>query len=211
MLGLIMLALLTMQAQGPRDLQVAEGVKPKIIVVDKGTIIPIELINKLSTKNIKEGDRVYARTSVPVTVGNTIVIPVGTNIQGKIKDAVRAGRVKGKASLTLSFEMMILPSGLTMPIYGSLGGSDEGHREGEATIKGDSTKGKDAGDIAKAGATGGIIGAVVNGGNRKKGGAIGGGLSAGVALAGVLLSRGADLELPKGTSLEVILDQPLEF
>jgi type IV secretion system protein VirB10 len=106
---------------------------------------------------------------------------------------------------------MILPSGVTMEIFGSLGGSDEGHRVGEATVQGDSTKGKDAGDIAKAGATGGILGGVINGSNRAKGAAIGGGVSAGVALAGVLLGRGADLELPKGTSLEVILDEPLEF
>ena len=208
MRGLILLVLLTMQSPGPRDLQVAEGVKPKIIIVEKGTVIPVELINKLSTKNIKEGDNVYARTSVPITVGNTIVIPVGTNVQGKIKDATRAGRVKGKASLTLSFQRMILPSGVTMDIFGSLGGSDEGHREGEATITGDSTKGKDAGDIAKAGGVGGVLGGVFGGG---KGAAIGGGASAGVALAGVLLGRGADLELPKGTSLEVVLDQPLEF
>jgi len=211
MSGLILLVLLAMQGQGPRDIQIADGVKPKILVVEKGTVIPVELLNKLSTKNIKEGDNVYARTSVPITVGNTIVIPVGTNVQGKIKDATRAGRVKGKASLTLAFQRMILPSGVTMDIFGTLGGSDEGHREGEATIKGDSSKGKDAGDVAKAGATGGVLGGIVNGGNRKKGAAIGGGVSAGVALAGVLLSRGADLELPKGTSLEVILDQPLEF
>jgi type IV secretion system protein VirB10 len=208
MRGLILLALLTMQSQGPRDLQIADGVKPKILVVDKGTVIPIELTNKISTKNIKEGDRIYARTYVPITVGNTIVIPVGTNVQGRIKDAQRPGKVKGKASLTLNFERMILPNGVTMEIYGLLGGSDEGHREGEATIKGDSTKGKDAGDVAKAGGVGGVLGGVFGGG---KGAAIGGGASAGVALAGVLLGRGADLELPKGTSLEVVLDQPLEF
>jgi hypothetical protein len=205
MLGLILLAL-TMQ--GPRDLQVKEGVVPNILVVPKGTVIPVELINSLSTKNIKEGDNVYARTTFPVTVGNTIVIPVGTNVRGKITAAERAGRVKGKASLALSFQTMILPSGVTMEIYGSLGSSDQGHREGETGIVGESTKGKDAGDIAKAGATGTIFGGLIKG---KKGAAIGGGANAGVALAGVLLSRGEDLTLPKGTSIEVVLDQPLEF
>ena len=93
-------------------------------------------------------------------MNNEIVIPVGTNVQGKIQAAERPGRVKGKASLTLSFQTMILPSGVTLPIFGSLGGSDEGYREGENTIKGESTKGKDAGDIAKAGAVGGVGGAV---------------------------------------------------
>jgi len=208
MYGLILALILTMQGQGPRNIQIPESVKPKIIVVEKGTVIPVELLNKLSTKDIKEGDRIFARTVIPISVKDTIVIPVGTNVQGRIREAVKPGRVKGRASLTLSFERMTLPNGVAMEIFGSLGGSDEGHREGEATIKGDSSKGKDVGSVATAGAIGGVIGGVLGGG---KGAVIGGGANAGVALAGVLLGRGPDLELPKGTTLEVILDQPLEF
>jgi hypothetical protein len=201
MFGLMLMALLL---QGPRDVQL-DSVAPKPLTkVAKGTVIPVELLNKLSTKNIKEGDNVYARTIFPITVNNQIVIPVGTNVQGKIKAAERPGKVKGKASLTLSFQVMILPSGLTLPIYGSLASSDTGYREGENTIKGESTKGKDAGDIAKAGAVGGIGGAIWGG---KKRAAIGGGLGAGVALASVLLTRGEDLELPRGTEIEVVLDE----
>ena len=206
MYGLVLLALLTMQ--GPRDLRVAEGVKPNLVTIAKGTVIPVELIKKLSTKNIKDGDHIYARTIVPVTVDNKIVIPVGSNVLGTIKDAQRAGRVKGRASLTLSFQTIILPSGVTLEIYGSLAGSDEGVREGEATIKSPGTKGKDAGDVARAGAGTGILGGLIRG---KKGAIVGGGVGAGVALAGVLLSRGDDLDLPRGTAIEVVLDQPLEF
>jgi type IV secretion system protein VirB10 len=204
MVGLIFMALLM---QGPRDIQVEGGPKPPI-VVPKGTVIPVELLNRLSTKTIKEGDNVYAKTIFPISIDNKIVIPEGTHVQGKIQAAERPGRVKGRASLTLSFQTMILPSGLKVPIYGSLGGSDTGEREGEATIKGESTKGKDAGDIAKAGAAGGILGGLIRG---RKGAVIGGGASAGVVLASVLLSRGEDLDLPKGTEIEVVLDENLEI
>jgi hypothetical protein len=206
MLALILMALLL---QGPRDVQLETATPQPPIIVPKGTVIPVELLNRLSTKNIKEGDNVYARTIFPITVNNKIVIPVGTNVQGKILQAARPGRIKGKASLTLSFQTMILPSGLTIPIYGALGGSDEGHREGENTIKGESTKGKDAGDIAKGGIGGGVVGGVIT--RDKKGVGIGGGIGAGVGLASVLLTRGEDLTLPKGTELEVVLEQPLEL
>src|SRR5262245_6977247 len=128
MLGLILMALLL---QGPRDVQVDTATLKPPVKVPKGTVIPVELLNRLSTKNIKEGDNVYAKTIFPITIDNQIVVPVGTNVQGKIQQAQRPGRVKGKASLTLSFQVMILPSGVTLPIYGSLGGSDEGHPEGE--------------------------------------------------------------------------------
>jgi type IV secretion system protein VirB10 len=206
MFALMLIALLL---QGPRDVQLyTADVKPPIVVA-KGTIIPVELLNRLSTKNLVGGENIYTRTIFPVTVNNEIVIPVGTNIQGKIQEVERPGRVKGKASLTLSFQTMILPSGVTVPIYGGLGGSDEGHREGENTVKGESTKGKDAGTIAKAGLGGGVVGAVVRGDRR--GAALGGGIGAGVGLATVLMTRGEDLTLPKGTALEVVLEENIEL
>jgi type IV secretion system protein VirB10 len=203
MRALLLLALLV---QGPRNLQVAPDVdlKPPLVVTT-GTAIPVELVNKLSTKNLKDGDSIYARTVYPITVNNQIVIPVGSSVHGKIKEVERPGKVKGKASLTLSCQTLVLPNGVTMPIYGSLGSSDSGNREGEATIKGDSSKGKDVGTAAKAGATGGILGSVFGGG---KGAAVGAG---GAALGSVLLTRGQDLTLDKGTVIEVVLDQPLEF
>ena len=206
MFPLILMAILL---QGPRDVQLytVEPQPPRI--VPKGTVIPVELLNRLSTKNLQEGDNVYAQTIFPITLNNQIVIPVGTHVQGKIQQVERPGKVKGKASLTLSFQTMILPSGMTIPIFGALGGADEGHREGENTIKGESSKGKDAGDIAKAGLGGGVVGAVVRGDRR--GAAIGGGIGAGVGLASVLLTRGEDLTLPKGTELEVVLERPLEL
>jgi type IV secretion system protein VirB10 len=205
MLAWLLLGLLF---QGPRDIQVApDRVVQPADVVPAGTVIPVSLLNRLSTKNIKEGDGIYARTIFPITANNRIVIPEGTNVRGKVVSTERPGRVKGKASLTISFQTMILPNGYTIPIYGSLGGSDTGHREGEATIEGESTKGRDAGDIAKAGAAGGIVGGIVRG---RRGAAIGGGVSAGVALAGVLLSRGEDLTLDRGTVIEIVLDEAIE-
>jgi type IV secretion system protein VirB10 len=44
-----------------------------------------------------------------------------------------------------------------------------------------------------------------------KGAGIGGGAGALAGLAIVLLSRGPDAVLPKGTSVEVVLDRPIEF
>jgi type IV secretion system protein VirB10 len=200
--------LLTLLIQGPRDLQVNSNapIRPAL-VVPAGTVIPVALNNRLSTKNIEEGDEVSARTVIPITVDNLIVIPKGTDVRGKIVQAARPGKVKGKASLTLSFQTMILSNGFKIPIFASLGGSDSGNRTGEATIEGESTKGRDAGGIAKAGATGGILGGILGG---AKGGAIGGGVSAGAALAGVLLTRGEDLTLERGTVIEIVLDAPIE-
>jgi type IV secretion system protein VirB10 len=204
MLGLILMALMM---QGPRNIQVEGGPKPPV-VVPKGTVIPVALTKQISTKTLKEGDNVYARTIFPISINNKIAIPVGTDVMGIVKQVDRPGRVKGRAAMALSFQTMILPGGIKLEIFGSLGGADTGNREGEATIKGDSSREKDAVQIAKGGAAGGVVGAIGGGG---KGAAIGGGIGAGVGLASVLLGRGEDLTLDKGTEIEIVLDEQLEI
>ena len=195
--------------QGPRDLTVPDEaqIKPPLVVAE-GTTIPVSLINELSTKNAEAGNGVYAQTIFPVTVNNEIVIPVGTYVRGRIVNAERPGRVSGRAELTINFHTIVLPSGLTLPIFGSLGGvGGVAERRGEATVSGDSSKGDDVGTVATTAGTGAVIGAIGGGG---KGVAIGAGAGAAAGIAQVLLTRGDDLTLPRGTTIEVVLDRPLE-
>src|SRR5437773_7567789 len=112
MLGTVIVALLLQG--GPRNLQLAEDavVKPPV-VVPAGTAIPIALVNRLSTKNAKDGDGIYARTVFPITVNNKIVIPEGSHVRGKITEVRKPGRVKGKAALVQSFQPLILAHGTT--------------------------------------------------------------------------------------------------
>ena len=206
---LMLLTLLGPMEQGPRALQVPDEsrIKPPLIVPE-GEVIPVSLINEISTKNAEAGNGIYAETIFPVTVDNEIVIPVGSYVRGRIVNATRPGRVSGKAELTINFHTIILPSGLTLPIFGSLGGlGGVAERNGEATVSGDSSKGEDAGTVAQTAGTGAVIGAIGGGG---KGIAIGAGAGAAAGIAQVLLGRGEDLTLPRGTTIEVVLDRPLE-
>jgi hypothetical protein len=210
MIGLILLALLT---QG-RTLSTPTDVKATAeSVVPKGTGIPISLVNRISTKNIQEGANIYATTVLPISDGKKIVIPVGTTVLGKVVTADRAGRVKGKAELTISFQSLVLPSGLKVPIYASLGTSDTGKRKGEASIEAE--PGKDGEDVAVAGAKGAAGGAVVGALSRRssvgKGVAVGGAAGLAGGLAEALIRRGDDLTLERGTIIEITLDDDLPF
>jgi type IV secretion system protein VirB10 len=201
---------LVLQDVGPRNLQVNEAAKVKApLSVPSGTTIPIALVNSISTKTAKDGDGVYARTTFPITINNQIVIPVGTSIKGRITAVQRPGRVKGKAELTISFQQIIFPNGNTLPLYATLGSVGEaGNRRGETTIESEGTKGQDAGTVAGTAANGAIIGGL---GDRSiKGAGIGGAAGAGVGAAIVLLTRGKDVVLHPGTTLEIVLDRPIE-
>lgn len=207
------LILVTLLAQGPTELRLDAPKTDAESAVPKGTGILVSLLNRLSTKNVQEGSGIYAKTVVAVSDGNKVVIPEGTMVYGKVVAAERAGRVKGKANLVLSFQSMTFASGVKVPIYASLGSSDTGIRKGEAKIEAE--PGKDGEDIAVAGARGGAAGAVVGVFSRsvgvRQGAAIGAGAGAAAGLAEALIRRGDDLTLERGTVIEIVLDQDLAF
>ena len=147
---------------------------------------------------------VYAETAFPFVVNDRVVVPSGTYIQGKIERAQRGGHVKGRAELLIHFTSMIYPSGYTVMLGGSIentpGAEHTSMKDSEGTIRQDSDAGRKAKSAAEGATTGAVIGAVTNGG---KGAGIGAGVGgvAGVAIA--MLSRGADIRLEPGTSIEM--------
>jgi len=207
MFGFVVLAAI-LQLQGPKSLDIDPSKVQPPVVVPAGTVIPITLTTRITTKNAKDGDGIYGKTAFPITVDNKIVIPEGSNVRGKISEVKRPGRVKGKGELTLSFQTLVLPSGITVPLYTSLGGAGgSGERKGEATVQGESSKGEDAKTVGTTAATGGLIGVIAGGG---KGAGVGGAGGAAVGTAAVLLSRGKDLVIEPGTQIEIVLDRPIE-
>src|SRR5215813_10621501 len=137
MIGMVIVAALLQQLsqQGPRSLDIDPTKVQPPVVVPAGTVIPVSLTSRISTKYAKDGDGIYGKTAFPITVDNKIVIPEGSSVRGKITEVKRPGRVKGKGELTLSFQTLVLPSGFTIPLYSSLGGAPgAGERKGEATV-----------------------------------------------------------------------------
>ena len=184
--------------------------KPGTVTVPAGTKIPLRLENSISTKSARPGDGVYMRTIFPVAVDNTLVIPVGTYVQGVITDVKRPGRVSGRAEVLFRFTTLIYPDGYTFSIPGALnsvpGAENSKVKDKEGTVQADSTKGRDVGTIAAPAATGALIGAVAAGG---KGAGIGGGAGAVVGIATVLLTRGNDVRLEQGSTVEMVLQRSL--
>lgn len=187
------------------------------LVVPAETAIPLALKNTISSRTAYAGQAIYCETIYPITVGNRIVIPAGSYIKGAVTQVVRPGHVKGKAQLGLRFESITLANGTTRPIRATLSGfagnGKEGFRRDESKIEGESSKGEDAGKIARTTITGAEIGTIAGVGNRSVGKGLGIGSAAGAAggLIWVLATRGKDILLPPGTSLELQLTAPLSF
>ncbi|MGA7683817.1 MAG: hypothetical protein WCC32_07805 [Terriglobales bacterium] len=188
-------------------------VKPAV-TIPAGTRIPICLKQAISTKSAREGDPVYAETVFPFVVNDRVMVPVGTYIQGKIVHVQRGGHVKGRAELLIHFTSMIYPSGYTVMLGGNIdnapGAERTSMKDQEGTIREDSDAGRKAKEAAGGATTGAVIGAVTAGG---KGAGIGAGVGGVAGLAVAMISRGADVRLEPGTSLEMEIQRevPLDL
>jgi hypothetical protein len=191
--------------------------KPGSYVIETGTRIPLSLINSVSTKHSAEGDRVYLESVFPILAGGRVVIPPGSYVAGTITQVKRPGRVKGRGELYLRFDSLTLPNGVTRDFrarVGSLDGrsSEELDRD-EGKIVSEGNKSGDARSIGEAAAAGTSVGVIAGSaaGRAAMGAGIGAAAGATAGMLGILLSRGPDAVLARGTTLEMVLDRPVSF
>lgn len=180
------------------------------ITVPAGTRIGVTLENGISTASAKPGDSVYFRTSFPITENNKVVVPVGSYLRGEVTSSKRAGHVKGRGELRIRLNTMILPNGYTVDLNAEPHSSDANgtKTDPEGKITGPGGKGKDAETIATTTVAGAGIGAIAGGG---KGAGIGAGIGGVAGLAAVLLSRGPEAQLPRGSSMDLLLERDLQL
>jgi hypothetical protein len=194
-----------------------EAVKANDYVIETGTKVPLTLINSVSTKHSAEGDRVYLETVFPIMANGRIVIPPGSYVAGTVTEVKRPGKVKGRGELFLRFDSLTLPNGVTRDFRARIGTMDgqanEDFDRAEGKIKSEGNKSGDArtvGETAAAGASVGVIAGAATG-HYGMGAGIGAAAGAAAGLMGVLLTRGPDAVLAKGSTIEMILDRQLHY
>ncbi len=179
------------------------------IKIPAGTRVAVVLENGISTRGAKAGDSVYFHTSFPITQNNHIVIPVGSYLRGELIESKRPGRVKGRGEFRMRLDTLIFPNGYTVDLNATPRSADSGGKEtmdSEGKVTGPGGKGQDAKTVAETTATGAGIGAIADG---PKGLGIGAGIGAVAGLGAVLLTRGPEAELPRGSTLDIVLEHDL--
>jgi hypothetical protein len=202
------LALAQVNSAPPPVLPAAATAGANQVSIPSGTKVPLALKQSISTKNAREGDAVYAVTTFPVVIDDRIVIPAGTYVQGRVSNVKRGGRIKGRAEVLMHFSTLIYPSGYTVVLPGAVenvpGAEKTSMKDEEGTIRQDSQTGEKAKTVATAAGTGAVVGGLSNG---VKGGLIGAGVGGGIGTAIGLLSRGSDVRMEAGTTLEMVIQR----
>jgi hypothetical protein len=181
--------------------------------IPQGSHLLLRMVNSVNTRTAQEGDFVYLRTSSPISIDGEIVVPVESYVQGVVLHSKKSGRVVGRAEIAIRIETLTLPSGKVYhmnPHLASVDSEETGQKVNSAeTIKQSGGKEQDAGRIAILAGSGAAIGGLAD--RTIKGAGIGAGAGSAVGLATVLLTRGKEVSLKQGATLDVIFDRKVSL
>lgn len=181
-----------MQPKGSDGLLAVLNVGGTRINVPQGTVLAMRLQTTLSTKTANVGDRFEADVSSPVHVNGKLAIPEGARVSGHVILAKQPGKASGRGQLQLAYDQVRF----------------DGHSYNLAShsqiYESESGTNKDVAMIGGGAVAGGIVGgALGDAGDAAKGAAIGGAAGTGASL----MTRGPQLELERGTALQLRLDE----
>jgi hypothetical protein len=163
----------------------------------------------MNTGKDKVNKKFEVRTIEPLETSSGYVVPPGARIVGHISRIEQAG-LTGRARLWLTFDDIDTRRG-TLPIVAEVSSvpGEFSVRTGESKegeIEARTSKGTQVLEATAGGATmGSAAGVAAHNGKAAAVGAAAGGVAAFLASSGF----GQELDLPKGTKLELVLDRPL--
>src|SRR6202158_114754 len=149
---------------------------PGTLTVPAGTILLIRINEYLSSDRSRIGDQFTAVLENPIVVNGWVVARRGQMLVGQVKEARKAGRVKGTSELGVELTDMTVVDGRQVPILTELWKASGG-----------TSHGQDAATIATTTGLGALIGAAADWGTSA---AIGAGAGAAAGIGAVLLTRG---------------------
>jgi hypothetical protein len=180
--------------------------------IPQGSHALLRMVNSVTTRTAQEGDYVYMRTATPIVAGGRVLVPEGSYVQGVVSRAKRSGRVSGRAELGIRIESLTLAGGAVIQLSPRLGsvdaeGSDQKVDKENGITQG-SSHGADAARVATLGGAGAALGGMID--RSWTGAGIGAGAGGAVGLASVLLTRGREVELRQGATIDVVFDRPVK-
>lgn len=174
-----------------------------------GTLIRVRMLNDLASGINQAGDKFRGAVIQNVFEDGTIVIPAGSEIDGRVAHVSSGEGLGSDGSMTLHPDTVILPDGTRYQIYAMVSATPASHNrvgpEGEITpglqVKRDSIS-YGAG-VGAGAATGAIVGGPV--------GALAGTLVGAAAVTVHLLTSHPQANINEGAPVEFTLTQPLKL
>jgi hypothetical protein len=164
------------------------------LAVPAGTALVVRMIDPVDSSVDKAGQTFRANLDEPVVVDGQTIIPRHADVVVKLVEDKQAGRLSGRAELTLDLQSVVV-NGKPVEVV-----------TGEVTQQGESRTRETATRTGGAAALGAVIGAIAGGG---KGAAIGAVTGAAAGGAVQVMTKGPTVRIPSETRLTFTLTNPL--
>jgi hypothetical protein len=168
----------------------APAPQKKMITVPAGTTILVRMLDTVDSSKNPPGSRFTATLETNLVVGDTVVVPKGNTIYGRLSEAKQAGRATGSSELQLELTDIVV-RGTAYPLL-----------TGDYQVKGSSSTKRSAKRLIGGAGLGAVVGGIA--GNAGKGAAIG----ATAGAVGSVVQKGKSVQVPSETLLEFRLQQP---
>jgi hypothetical protein len=155
------------------------------VTLNAGLLIPVRLVDGLSSERNVPGDFFSATLEKELVVDGFVIAERGARVEGRVVAADKGGKVQGVASLAVALTRLHLSDGQTVSIE-----TDNFQKHAPTNHQQDAEK------VGAGAAIGAVIGTIAGGG---KGAAVGAGVGGGAGAGGVLLTRGQPVTLPSET------------
>jgi hypothetical protein len=175
--------------------------------VPEGTALKVKLETTISTFSSKVGDPFQGKLSEAVVVSGKTMIPAGARVEGRVTKLDEPRRLKGKPTIGLFPEHVIMPDGQRYMLNAVLVDTDikgtDVNEEGQ--FKGAGHDRRDQIEVGGGTGAGMLVGGLIGGG---PGLLVGGAIGAGATATHWLVQRRSAI-LPSGTQLVLELSRPL--
>jgi hypothetical protein len=165
------------------------------VTLNTGMLLPVRLIDGLSTERNLAGDTFTGTLDRELDVDGFVIAERGARVDGRVVNVERSGKTRGLAAMAIELTRIRTSDGQTVAIQ-----TDAFERRAAATHEADAAK------IGAGAAVGAVIGAIAGGG---KGAAIGAGVGGGAGAGDVLLTRGRPVTFPSETRISFRLRAPV--
>jgi hypothetical protein len=169
-----------------------------IYQLQAGTVMRLQMDNEINSRVASVNDTFTTTLTVPIKVQETIVLPIGTIIEGRVTKVKRASYGGKGGSLEVSFQMLQLLNGGKQGIEGVL----------VIELKAETSQTANVLTILGGTALGGIVGAVSR---NQNGLLIGAGVGAGAGTSVAFLRKGSDVKIRAAEEFEIKLTKTVNL
>jgi hypothetical protein len=176
----------------------------------EGTDIRVRLLQNLSTSTTQDGSAFRGQVAADVYKEGRVVIPVGSELRGRVLSVTQGHRLGAPATLRLRPEAVVLPDGTAYHLYAQAIRTDApgARTDAEGGIQPSSRMTKNLVELGAGSGGGAATGAVIGG---PVGAAAGALVGAGIVTAHLLLQHPHQAQVEQGSEVTFSLTEPMDL